>query len=290
MLMIREIKNGIFVQSGSYVQEQRTLLCGKKSCVLIDAPQYFDEAEELKAFAERETPGGVRMGVITHGHLDHIATLQAFYHIVVVSNSAAREYMLGKGQEELNRMKQDDKELWKIHQVVPSVTFSGEGSVFDDLGRTLRCIPSPGHSRDSQVIYLEDECVAFGGDTLSAVVPPYFPDGNSMALQESITRLANLGADILIPGHGPILYGDDIGREAGEAVKYLENLRHVVREAIGQGKKSEDLQREVTWEQCSDKPVPPEDMLKYHRENVSNIAGEITSEIQPTEVGGAWHV
>jgi cyclase len=263
-------------------------VCGEDWCILIDAPQYFDEADELKEAALKDTGGDVKLAVITHGHLDHTATLQAFPGITVIATSAAREYMLGKGQHELDKMKQDDEELRNIRLIIPSVTFVSEGAVYDDVGRNLRCIPAPGHSNDSQIVFLESERIIFSGDTLSSVVPPFFPDGNSMQLQQSITELVNLNAQILVPGHGPLMHGEEIAHEAGKAVQYLENLRHQVREGVDNGESVETLQEKIEWDSCTDKPAPPEEYMKYHQENIANMAKEITEELRALEA--AWHV
>lgn len=64
--MIKEIADGVFVQSGRYVQELRCLIRGTRWCTLIDAPQHYDEAEELDRLAKDLTPEGVRLAVLTH--------------------------------------------------------------------------------------------------------------------------------------------------------------------------------------------------------------------------------
>lgn len=273
--MIREIADGVFAQEGRYFQEQRTLVRGSRWCVLIDAPQYFDEAEELSAFAKDLTSDGVKVAIITHGHLDHTATLQVFHDALIAGTAASRQYMQQKGQDELERLSRDDDELKSVHLVLPSITFSSETAVYDDTGRCFRCIPSPGHSDDSLVVFLEDDKILFSGDSLSPIVPPYFPDSTSIKLEETLVKIRSLNADIIVPGHGRVISGLEVVREVSSAIKYLENLRTETLQRIIYGVSPDDAQNQIAWSDCSDKDAPPEEYLKYHRENIAKMAAEV---------------
>ncbi len=74
----------------------------------------------------------------------------------------------------------------------------------------LEAIATPGHCRDhlSFVAEIGDSRVVFGGDLVFAggrVVLPPPPDGDAVAMAESLGRLAALEPDVLLAGHGEMV-------------------------------------------------------------------------------------
>lgn len=74
--------------------------------------------------------------------------------------------------------------------------------------RKLLLLHTPGHTAGSSCLYLEGEpSLAFTGDTLfkGTVGRTDLPSGDHRALGRSIERLAELGVDFGLPGHGWVI-------------------------------------------------------------------------------------
>jgi len=83
-----------------------------------------------------------------------------------------------------------------------------EGSLL--LGKKrFQVLSTPGHSPGSICLYWEDQRVLLSGDTLFylGVGRTYLPGGDSHILAESISRLAKLDIEYLVPGHGEVVKG-----------------------------------------------------------------------------------
>ena len=66
-------------------------------------------------------------------------------------------------------------------------------------------LSTPGHSRGSVCLYLEDEAVLFSGDTLFAgsCGRTDLPGGDWATITQSLGRLREIEADLRVfPGHG----------------------------------------------------------------------------------------
>ncbi len=71
---------------------------------------------------------------------------------------------------------------------------------------------TPGHSPGSLCLYCEEKKLLISGDTVfyMGVGRTDLPGGNMEALAHSITRLASLDIEYLIPGHGEAVRGKDM--------------------------------------------------------------------------------
>lgn len=279
--MVEEIAPTVLVQEGSEAHERSSLVCGRDVCVLIDSPRHFAEADELVDAASSRCMRGVTTAIITHGHLDQVATLQAFPLAAVVGTEAAREYMAGEGQRRLERLRVGDLELERVVQVMPTVALSSEATVYLDDGRSLRCMPLPGHSADSMLVLLEPEHILFAGDALGSLYPPHFADGSSLQLQQSISRITEIRPTLLVPAHGPVLGEEQVLVEAEASIQYLSAVRRLVRDGVRSGARLDELRQRIRWEDCSQKPRPPAHLLALHEENVMCAAAEVSPEAVP---------
>lgn len=84
----------------------------------------------------------------------------------------------------------------------------GDGQLLDVPGRQMRVIHTPGHTPGHLTVVDEDAGLAFTGDHVSPVLHPGLglggDDGHNPVLQYqgSLRRLADLGVDEAVPGHG----------------------------------------------------------------------------------------
>jgi glyoxylase-like metal-dependent hydrolase (beta-lactamase superfamily II) len=151
--------------------------------------------------------------VYTHSHEDHAGGSGPFRAagVTAVAQAAA--------PEGLRRLvaRRADREGTAPAAVAaglqwPEVLFEGELRL-DLGGRTARLLPAPGHSPDSACVFLEPDGILFAGDTAVTGIPPAFGSGDGRVLAASLRRLTELEAEVLVPGHGPVLRGAAAVRE-----------------------------------------------------------------------------
>jgi glyoxylase-like metal-dependent hydrolase (beta-lactamase superfamily II) len=156
--------------------------------VLIDAA---DEDELLLDMCKRS---GVRKVITTHGHFDHIGA-------VVALRDAGID--IGIHSEDAS--------------MLPSYDYTLEDEDILTIGELkLTLLHTPGHTRGSISIIVQDTPLLFTGDTLFPGGPgaTHFPGGDFATIMHSIEdRLMTLDPDtIVLPGHGS---STTIGNERG---------------------------------------------------------------------------
>jgi len=136
----------------------------------------------------------VRFLIITHAHADHaggVAPFVAAGATVICQENAAT----GIGQLIATESK----------------SLSGLMAVFDGLGfvggsrRVAIYYMGAAHSRGDLVVFLPDDKVLFTGDVVSTKKIPYMqsPDVDPSGWERILSRLTQIDADRIAPGHGP---------------------------------------------------------------------------------------
>jgi glyoxylase-like metal-dependent hydrolase (beta-lactamase superfamily II) len=78
-------------------------------------------------------------------------------------------------------------------------------------GLRFQVIHTPGHSLGSISLFWAEISALLTGDVLfkDGLGRTDLPGGNGQTLKESITRLSTLNAELMCPGHGPVVSGKD---------------------------------------------------------------------------------
>lgn len=220
------------------------ILVEDDSVTLIDGG-YPDDADAVEA-SVREV--GHRMRdveavLVTHAHVDHIGSLPhlarkygfpVYLDRVEVAH-AKREYLQQVSPKQILANAWRPGVLpWAAHVVragalkpcaVPSAEpFPREGTL-DLPGRPVP-VPTHGHTSGHSAFHLPQRGVVISGDTVITGHPtsrvagpqlllPMFHHDGARAVQ-SLDALEGLGADVLLPGHGPMRTGS-LNRALGEA-------------------------------------------------------------------------
>lgn len=188
--------------------------------VLVDTPMLPDHIQQCKAFVSDLNPRGVRYIINTHIHFDHIIGNSQLGGSVIMhekmredlfkENSTLRESFVpgtpGRSQADIDFILGEP--------LIPS-----EITVMTDLalhigGKTLRVYHVGGHTRDSMVVYVEDDRVLITGDNVTSGVHPYKGDASFGDWNRALGRLKTFEVKTVVPGHGPICTADDIDRLA----------------------------------------------------------------------------
>lgn len=206
--------------------------------VMVDAPMRPTDAvawcNQISGWGE------VRYLINTEQHRDH--TLGDFFIPgILVSHEKVRETLLTRNVDEaVQQMKRIDPEgssLLEGYQVrLPDITFTD--SVNLHLGNhTFELISLPGHASGVIGIYVPEERVIFVSDCVFYQKKSFLHEAMPDQWLESLKRVSEIDADIIVPGHG-----DDVcGKEyLNEQANIIERWVEVVRTAIRQGLSEEN--------------------------------------------------
>ncbi|GLV86349.1 MBL fold metallo-hydrolase [Streptomyces lavendulae subsp. lavendulae] len=192
-------------------------------------------ATERRALALREavTAAGVplpRTVVNTHHHGDHTYGNGVFApEALIVGHDDARAEQLTAGHQlELIWPATD---FGAIEIVPPDLTFS-ERLTLHVGGIEVRVIhPGVAHTTGDAVVWLPRQRVVFTGDLVFAGGTPFLAMGSLSGSLRALELLRSLGAETVVPGHGPLT--DASAYEATE--RYLRFVAELAREGREKG-------------------------------------------------------
>jgi glyoxylase-like metal-dependent hydrolase (beta-lactamase superfamily II) len=189
-----------------------------------------DDPDHLAAVREAAEARGPIAGVLlTHGHSDHTAGVEAFGEPVLWGTAAVGDEAAGIASSGIPAPDPP-------HAVGP-----------------FGLIPTPGHAADHVCFVLGDVC--FCGDLIlgagSSIVPPRAAGGSLTDYMRSLERVGELGLDLLAPGHGPWI--TDPKAKITEYTEHrLDRERRLVA-ALDAGERSRARLVETVWD---DVPEP----------------------------------
>lgn len=128
-----------------------------------------------------------------------------------------------------------------IRLVLPTVTFD-EQLTLHEGDRTIQVLYfGRGNTRGDVAVYLPREKVLVTGDLLVHPVP--FAYGSFLGdWIQSLKKLRELDADIIVPGHGPVMRNKEY---VSTVIELLESVVGQVRDAAGRGLSLEETRKAV---------------------------------------------
>jgi cyclase len=129
--------------------------------------------------------------------------------------------------------------LPRLPSRVPNVVFQ-DSMEFVGSSRRASLIERSGHTGSDLVLHLPDDHIAFLSDLLFVQAHTYLEDGDVEELLQTETFIQELGAEALVPGHGPLGNNADVDAMTG----YIHDMQAMVMQAIRDGVSREDLIRQ----------------------------------------------
>ena len=173
------------------------MLVGGSEFVLIDPGSPWPDGQSRLAEIvneEIQRSGGRLCGIwLTHHHEDHVAGAEALrgqFEVPVWAHESTAAALAGTGLRIDRFLKGGEL-----------VTLAGNPAL------RIRVLHTPGHARGHLCFFEERTQTLLCGDMLSGfgtvVINP--PEGSMIEYLESIEKLANLGAKVILPSHGTMI-------------------------------------------------------------------------------------
>lgn len=177
---------------------------------LIDGPaRVLIDPGHLHLFAHVEsglrgaglTSDDIDLVIATHVHPDHLEAVRLFKNARALFAMHLKDWRLAK------EMGAQLGATVNMDAYAPD--FFLEQGELDMKGLRLEVLHTPGHSPGSISLYWQEQKALFTGDVLfkDGLGRTDLPGGDGEALKRSITTLAGLDAEWMLPGHGNIVAG-----------------------------------------------------------------------------------
>jgi glyoxylase-like metal-dependent hydrolase (beta-lactamase superfamily II) len=190
---------------------------------------------------------------VTHFHPEHGFGAQAFAGVAhSVYNRAQLDELRDKGDGYLTMFRTFaptvEQALDGVELVEPDETYSGTSSL--DLGGRSVLLRETGlaHTRGDQVVVVDDAGVLFTGDLVEQgcfPIFPYFPpddvDVDGSAWIDVLAGLEELGAEVVVPGHGAAGGVEVIATQRA----FMEELRSASYRAADEGRSADEAVAEL---------------------------------------------
>jgi len=243
----RVSENVFWFQSEVYAQVTAGVVAGPQWAVVIDTLALPDETLAIREFIERELSVPVRYVINTHYHADHAWGNCFFPGATVVSHAKCRDLLVELGEPSLESAKKQNPALRQVKIVPPQMTFL-DGEMTLRVGKkNLIIAPAYGHSEDGISVLVEEDRILFAGDSFMPI--PYIVDGDIDENIASIKKVARMGLENIVQGHGDIILRGEIDAAVKENLNYLNAIKKSVK-AIARKKNAEELIEEITIESC----------------------------------------
>jgi glyoxylase-like metal-dependent hydrolase (beta-lactamase superfamily II) len=243
----RVAENVYSFQSRVYAEVNAGVIAGPDMAVVVDTLPFPEETMMMRDFIERELQVPVRYVINTHYHADHTWGNYLFSGAKIISHTLCYNYLVEKGIPALERGKEHNSALRSVRIVLPHITFD-EGELILRIGKkNIRIFPLPGHTDDMIAVLVEEDRVLYTGDTMMAL--PYIVDGDLDVTVKSMRKVASMGLENVVQGHGDIVLRGEIEYVVEDNVSYLTELQKAVKKAKRR-KYPLDLLEEVDVESC----------------------------------------
>jgi len=269
--VLRErVSDNIYVfTSELYAQVTAGVIVTPQGAIVVDTLPFPVESRELARFVSGLRGGGARYVVLTHYHADHVYGAAFFPHALVVGHRRCRDLLQRKGIAALDAARAEEPDLEDVAIRLPDITFDKSDMGLQLGGRVLRLMYAPGHTRDSIMVFVEDDRILFAADLVMPV--PAIADGDIVSFRQSLRKILDLSIENLVQGHGEVLLRGEVHRVIERNLTYLDVIEERTRAVVERGGDQREL-LEMDIESCGLSRIPLYGLVQQiHQANLMSL-------------------
>jgi len=231
-LEIHEISQGVTIfispSGGSNVGWIKT----DSGYVVVDTKTYPEHIQEIMD-AGNVSPEDVCLVFVTHSHTDHSGGI-SYFSCPVLTHKLADQRVT-------------KREKTKDNPGLPTEYFE-DSHTLDIGGVQFEFTHTGGHTPGSSIVWMPEKKVLFTGDLLYGGRYPILAVAHIPDLVEALRWLPELGAEVIVPGHGYLCRNDEIDRQ----LEYIERTWRRTEEHFTQGDSIEDTLEDKDYPKYSE--------------------------------------
>ena len=226
--------------------------------IVIDALGSPQLARELMQEIRRVTGKNVTHVIVTHYHADHIYGLQEFKRAGarIIAHRGGLEYLHSDLAASRLAASRNDLAPWidSETRLVPADEWIDASREIEAGGIRLQLIPvGPAHTTEDLVVFLPSEKVLFAGDLVFRGRIPFVGQARSGEWIRALSRMLELGAQAVVPGHGPLSRNAHADLELTR--DYLTYLRDTMGRAAREMEPFDEAYARVDWSRFQHLPL-----------------------------------
>ncbi|HLZ61137.1 MAG TPA: MBL fold metallo-hydrolase [Ktedonosporobacter sp.] len=222
---LEQVSDGIYAYiqpDGSWGLNNPAFIVGPEAVVVIDTCFTEARSKALIATIQSITSLPIRTVINTHHHGDHTWGNGFLPQATIIGHDLCRSEMIAVGLSV--KMLFPTANFGEVTVVPPTVTFQDRLDVYaGDMKLELHFV-GPAHTVSDVVVWVPERKVLFTGDVVFKDCTPFVLQGSITPYFDVLNRLRSFGAEVLVPGHGPVC-----GPEGFDEVE--EYLRFVMEQA-----------------------------------------------------------
>jgi len=216
----------------AYVQPDGTwwinntgFLVGPQGVISIDSCSTWRRTRAYQQAIAAVTPAAVRAVVNTHHHGDHTFGNCLFPGAAIVAHERARAEAIAFGPPRPLPF-WDGPDWGGLTLDPPFITFSDQIALHaGDLLAHVRHVGTAAHTTNDSIVWIPDRSVLFCGDLIFNGGTPFLLMGSVAGAIEVLERVVRpLGAETIVPGHGPVFSGDGPLDATLDYLRFVQDL------------------------------------------------------------------
>lgn len=210
---VEEVSPGVYAYlqpDGSWWINNTGFLVGPQGVISIDSCSTRRRTQAYQDAIATVTAAPVRTVVNTHHHGDHTFGNCMFQAASIIAHQNARTEAIAFGPPR-------DLPFWDcpdwgdLTLDPPFVTFADQIALHaGDLQAQVRYVGTAAHTTNDSIVWIPERSVLFCGDLIFNGGTPFLLMGSVAGAIEVLENVIRpLGAQTIVPGHGPVFHGDE---------------------------------------------------------------------------------
>jgi cyclase len=206
---LKKLTNNIFAylhETGSFGLSNAGFILTNDYSILIDT--FMSESMTLRLLNEIKavTSKKIKYLINTHSHGDHLLGNHLISDAITICHDNCRRDLIENGEPLLHLMKETHPDFDFVGALCTpqEVTFSTKLIIHCDRKEIHLLHYGKAHTDGDIFVYVPDQGIVFCGDILFLYSTPAGAKAYFESWINVLTRIADLNADIFVPGHGPV--------------------------------------------------------------------------------------